>query len=196
MYPPPPIQSSFAAGFAAGTVSSVIAAPLDALAVRFKTSEVLSGRYRTMWQYGYKKLHEIGARGVFAGWGLAFVKDSLGYGAFFAAFEYTKAQAYYSFVNKFYGDFQPSPFEPLLKRPHIDDIRSANLIKPYWALAPMFLLLAGIAASIAQQMIQHPLTTIQNVHFKTLDYLERQAQAIQSQTPMIRTHPNVYRRTY
>lgn len=48
---------------------SMLAAPLDALSVRFRTSEVLSGKYSTMWQYGRRKLREIGPRGIFAGWG-------------------------------------------------------------------------------------------------------------------------------
>lgn len=68
------------AGFAAGAIQSVIAAPVDALQVRFRTSDITEGRYRNMWQYGYKKLSDIGMRGIFAGWSLSLVKDSVGYG--------------------------------------------------------------------------------------------------------------------
>ena len=196
MYPPPPVHSTFAAGFAAGSVSSVIAAPLDALAVRFKTSEVLSDRYKTMWQYGYNKLHEIGPRGVFAGWGLAFVKDSFGYGIFFATFEYMKAQAYYGFISKYYGDLKAKSLRPLLKPKHLDDTGPMDLIRPHWALAPIFLLLAGIVASVFQQVIQHPATIIQNDHIKLLDYLDRQAQVDQSRAAMFRAYYTVYRETY
>lgn len=80
IYPPPSIQDTLTAGFAAGAIQSVIAAPLDALQVRFRTDDITKGRYRTMWHYGYRKLNEIGARGIFAGWGLSLVKDSVGYG--------------------------------------------------------------------------------------------------------------------
>ncbi len=196
VYPPSPIHSVFVSGFAAGGISSVVAAPLDALAVRFKTSEVLSGQYKTMWQYGHSKLREIGPRGVLAGWGLAFIKDSFGYGAFFATFEYVKAQAYYNFVSKYYGDLKANPLRPLLQPKQIGDEGHVDLIKPHWALPPVFLLLAGILASISQQIIQHPLSLIQNVHFKSFDYIDRNAQIDQPRTDMLRTYRHVYKKTF
>ena len=64
VYPPPPIHKTFVAGFYAGAIQSVVAAPLDALSVRFKTSEVLNGRYKSMWQYSHGMLQEIGLRGM------------------------------------------------------------------------------------------------------------------------------------
>lgn len=64
VYPPPPIHKTFVAGFYAGAIQSVVAAPLDALSVRFKTSEVLSGRYKSMWQYSHGMLQVIGLRGM------------------------------------------------------------------------------------------------------------------------------------
>src|SRR2546421_98992 len=73
VYPPAPHDSTFTAGFAAGTVQSVVIAPLDALQVRFKASEMLEGQYQSMWEYGCHKLREIGVRGVFTGWGLSFL---------------------------------------------------------------------------------------------------------------------------
>ena len=196
VYPPPPVHSTFVAGFAAGGISSVIAAPLDALAVRFKTSEVLSGRYRTMWHYGYRKLHEIGPRGVFAGWGLAFIKDSFGYGAFFATFENMKAQAYYEFVKKYYGDLRANPLGPLLKPTQLGDTAHVDLIKPHWTLPPIFLLLAGIMASVSQQTIQHPLSLVQNVHFRSVDYNDRHARIDQPRAAMFRTYYHVYQKTF
>lgn len=44
VYPLPQVLCTFLAGFSAGAIQSVVAAPLDALSVRFKTSQVLSGR--------------------------------------------------------------------------------------------------------------------------------------------------------
>lgn len=84
IFPPPPIQATLTAGLAAGAIQSVIAAPLDALQVRFRTSDIVEGRYRTMWHYGYRKLSDIGVRGIFAGWSLSLVKDSVGYGKEFS----------------------------------------------------------------------------------------------------------------
>ncbi|KAL8853339.1 MAG: hypothetical protein Q9221_001815 [Calogaya cf. arnoldii] len=48
VYPPPPPTTTFAAGCAAGAIQSVVAAPLDALSVRFKPKEILDGRYKSM----------------------------------------------------------------------------------------------------------------------------------------------------
>ena len=74
-YPPPPPSKTFAAGFVAGALQSVIAAPLDAMSVRFRPSDVLSGRYKSMWQYSRLQIKDIGVRGVFAGWSLSFLKE-------------------------------------------------------------------------------------------------------------------------
>ena len=193
--PPPPVHCTFAAGFFAGSIQSAVAAPLDALSVRFRTSEVLSGRYKTMWQYGRSKLHEIGPRGVFAGWGLSLIKDSFGYAAFFATFECVKAQIYYAFITKYYGDLQGHLLAPILK-PSLDETGSVDVIKPHFAIEPTFLMLAGIAASIGQQVIQHPLTLIQNIHYKSLVYLDRQAKIDQPKSAMLRSYYKAYNRTY
>jgi hypothetical protein len=74
VYPPPPVNATFWAGFTAGTVQSVVAAPLDALVVRFKVSDMLEGGYKSVFHYSRHKLKEIGVRGVFAGYTLSFFK--------------------------------------------------------------------------------------------------------------------------
>lgn len=183
------------AGFAAGTIQSVIAAPLDALSIRFKTNEVLSGRYTTMWHYARSKLREIGPHGVFAGWGLSFVKDSLGYAAFFATFEYVKAQAYYEFVTMYYGDLKGHLLSPFLK-PKLDESGAVDIIKPHYSIEPIFLTLAGLSASITQQVIQHPLNLIQGVHYRSLAFLDREAQIEQSKAAMLRSYYVAYRKSY
>lgn len=78
VFPPAPVSATATAGFIAGGVQSVVAAPLDALQARFQTNELLDGQYRNMWAYARHKLAEIGPRGVLAGWSLSFVKDSVG----------------------------------------------------------------------------------------------------------------------
>lgn len=49
VYPPPSIGTTFTAGFTAGAIQSFIAAPLDALQVRFQAAEMLEGKYSNMW---------------------------------------------------------------------------------------------------------------------------------------------------
>lgn len=150
----------------AGAVQSVVAAPVDALQARFRTSDILDGKYNNMWQYGRKKLVEIGVRGVFAGWGLSLVKDSLGCGTFFATFEYVKAQSYYAFVTKYYGRFDSFKRSAPSIKAHIENGRP--FIKPHYAIEPTFLMLAGITASVAQQLILHPMTLVQAIHHDSL----------------------------
>jgi hypothetical protein len=113
VWPPAPPTATFTAGFAAGTIQSIIAAPLDALQVRLQTSDMLDGQYRSMWHYGHHKLNQIGLRGVFAGWSLSFLRDSLGYAVFFSAFEYIKSQSYYSFITWYYGALRAETVDQL-----------------------------------------------------------------------------------
>ena len=62
-FPPPHVDCTFLAGFSAGAVQSIVAASLDALSVRFKTSDVLSGHYENMRQYSRSKMQDISPRG-------------------------------------------------------------------------------------------------------------------------------------
>jgi hypothetical protein len=178
------------AGFTAGAIQSVIAAPLDALQVRFQPSDVLDGKYRNMWQYGRRKLHDIGVRAVFAGWRLSIVKDSVGYAAFFATFEYVKAQGYYAFVTWYYGSL--SPFIGLVQRAAPDE-NGTFILKPYFAIGPTFLMLAGILASVTQQVIQHPITVLQQIHRTSLS----DHKGSSNQSPeVVRRKYGAYGRTY
>lgn len=192
VYPPPPVSCSFTAGFVAGAVQSVVAAPVDALQARFRTSDILDGKYNNMWQYGRKKLVEIGVRGAFTGWGLSLVKDSLGCGIFFATFEYVKAQSYYAFVTKYYGGFDSRKRSVL--PPKTDLGNGYPIIKPHYAIEPTFLMLAGITASIAQQVVLHPITLIQAIHH---DFLSRLHDQVSSSDPNARpSSQSGYRKTY
>ena len=195
MYPPPPISSTLLAGFSAGAIQSVVAAPLDALSTRFRTSEILNGRYATMWHYGGSKLKEIGPRGVFAGWSLSLIKDSFGYAAFFATFEYVKAQAYYEFIAMYYGDLKGHLLSPIL-RPRVDETGPIDLIKPHYAVEPFFLTLAGLSASITQQVIQHPLNLIQGIYNKSLENLDKEARITQSKSAVLSIYYSAYQKTY
>ncbi|KAJ5693324.1 Mitochondrial substrate/solute carrier [Penicillium macrosclerotiorum] len=194
VWPPAPPSATFTAGFAAGTIQSIVAAPLDALQVRLQTSDMLEGQYRSMWHYGHHKLKQIGLRGVFAGWSLSFLRDSLGYAVFFSAFEYIKSQAYYSFITQYYGGLHVDHLE-MLPSPGSSD-RGVPLIKPHYALEPCFLMMAGVVASVAQQAIQHPLSRIQDLHLGRLEYLDHQASLDHSRKQMMRLYYHAYQETW
>lgn len=175
VYPPPSLSQTYTAGFAAGAISSLVAAPFDALQARFDTSDMLDSKYRNMWQYGRDKLREIGLRGVLAGWGLSVTKDALGYGAFFATFEYVKAQAFYAFVTKYYGTIS-SRQDLSTYRQGPEGASGQPTIRPHWSLEPMFLLGAGVSATIAQQLIHYPLSVVQNIHYVRLETMDHELQ--------------------
>lgn len=172
VYPPPPPATAFAAGFTAGSIQSVLAAPLDALQTRFQSTEMLAGKYRNMWQYAWQKTHEIGVRGIFAGWSLSFVRDSLGAGVFFATFEYVKSQCFYNFVSYYYGTFGKLSGDQQASIANQRVRTSRPEIKPHYMVEPTFLLLAGAAASVAQALVHHPMTRVQEIHYGRLVWID------------------------
>ena len=193
VYPPARPSDTFKAGFAAGTLQSIVAAPLDALQIRLRANDMLEGQYRSIWQYGKHKLTQIGPRGIFAGWTLSFLRDAFGYAIFFSSFEYIKAQSYYSFITGYYGSLGAYQVDQL----RFDSSeRGVPLIKPHYALEPCFLMIAGVVASIAQQTIQHPLSKIQNLHFGRLEYLDKQASLAPSRQQMLRLYYHAYQETF
>ena len=198
VYPPPSIGTTFVAGFAAGTIQSVIAAPLDALQVRFQAAEMMQGKYRNTWQYAFSKTKDIGVRGVFAGWSLSFIRDSFGFGVFFAAFEFVKGQCFYSFVSNFYGYYDKLS---LFQQTKIDGQSSGSgrpEIKPHYMLEPTFLLIAGAAASISQSLVQHPITRIQDVHYARIEWIDshRRAKPDAPKINSLRLYASAYRKTF
>ncbi|XEU99583.1 hypothetical protein FSHL1_004870 [Fusarium sambucinum] len=182
VYPPPHPTHTFTAGLLAGGLQSVLAAPLDALQARYDHTDLMpndgSGKPRSMWKFGWEKLREIGLRGIFAGWGLSLAKDSLGSAIFFSTFEYVKAQGYYRFVTWYYGGLAEDIVDVLaMKRPahkHRQE-EGIRLIRPHYALEPMFLLLGGLGASFTQQILLHPLTHFQVKHWDHLEDLDAKA---------------------
>ncbi|KAI9720750.1 MAG: hypothetical protein M1828_005541 [Chrysothrix sp. TS-e1954] len=196
IYPPPSFEATMLAGFTAGSVQSVVAAPLDALSVRFKTNDMIEGRFKSMTGYARYKLHEIGLRGVFAGWSLSFLRDATGNALFFATFETVKSQAYYAFVKRWYANYKPA----LTRRPsnhfmHWSESLERPVIRPHYAIEPTFLLLAGVAASITQQIVQHPLGLIQNMHYERLESLDYAAKLEKPRAHMFSLYYAAYEKT-
>lgn len=201
IYPPPLPSETFTAGLLAGAFQSVVAAPLDAIQVRFERggkgpeiiNELNKGRPQSMWAFSHAKLREIGARGIFAGWGLSLTKDSLGSAVFFSSFEYIKAQSFYSFIAWYYGDLsedvvnilsrlRPSTKEEVGIAGQEGPYAANKTIRPHYAIEPGFLMLAGIGASVAQQVVLHPITHIQMEHWDHLESLDAQARKIRQYT--------------
>ena len=82
------------AGFVAGTVQSLAAAPVDAIYTRLTVLEMLEGNHDNLWKFGFNKLKEIGLIGVFAGYGFSLIKESFGFAFYFSTFEIVKTQGY------------------------------------------------------------------------------------------------------
>ncbi|PSR83553.1 mitochondrial carrier domain-containing protein [Coniella lustricola] len=196
-YPPPLPTETFTAGLLAGALQSLVAAPLDAIQVRFERgggrvqgpdlSVHGSGRPQSMWSFSYAKLREIGMRGIFAGWSLSLAKDSVGSAVFFSSFEYVKAQSYYGFIAWYYGDLSEDVVNLLSLRRQSSQDRHGNgddakTIQPHYSIEPAFLMLAGFSASVAQQVVLHPLTHIQMEHWQHLEALDAQARKIRKYT--------------
>ncbi|KAJ9641377.1 hypothetical protein H2199_005347 [Coniosporium tulheliwenetii] len=164
--------------------------------LRFRTADMLEGRYKTMWHYASAKLHSIGIRGIFAGYSLSLLRDSLGSGVFFATFEYIKSQGYYNFMTRYYGRFEPVYlFHPYKSTVSYGEDQRAT-IRPHYALEPSFLLLAGVAASVAQQGILHPLNEIQNVHYGRLESIDYAAKLEPPSGKMMRLYYHAYKETF
>lgn len=183
VYPPPQPHQTFTAGLLAGGLQSFVAAPLDAIQARYDHRDLMTGqggKPKSMWTFSAEKLREIGPRGIFAGWGLSLTKDSLGSAIFFSVFEYVKAQGYYKFVSWYYGGLEEHIVDFMAqKRPTTKDALGENnqplIIRPHYAIEPAFLLLAGITASITQQVVLHPLTHVQVEHWDRLEELDAKA---------------------
>lgn len=116
-------------------------------------------------------------------------------GAFFATFEYIKAQSYYSFATRYYGAWRGSGKDPVL-RPEINKQYGDYVIKPHYAIEPTFLMFAGIAASVTQQLIQHPLDLVQGVHYQALAAVDKETQLHPSRTKVLRSYYDSYKQTY
>ena len=197
VYPPPLVSTTFTAGFAAGTVQSLVAAPLDALQVRFHAAEMMEGKYRNMWQYASSKSREIGLRGVFAGWSLSFVRDSFSFGAFFATFEFIKNQCFYNFISNFYGFYDKLSFSTQMQIDGQIGELGIPEIRPHYMLEPSFILMAGAAASIVQSVIQHPITRIQEVHYGRLEWIDshRHADPAAPKVKTLKLYASAYKKT-
>ncbi|KAI9492997.1 mitochondrial carrier domain-containing protein [Zychaea mexicana] len=182
-FPPPPFSSVFMAGCLAGAMQSIVAAPLDSVKIRFEVSDLMEGKHRSMYQFAKSTLKELGIASAYRGFSLTLVRDSLSCGLFFATFEWVKQQGYYYFLDEMYG-LQVDSRKTLhqlegMHRHHgekdishsISTEKSANPSniatkeRPPLMLEPIFVILAGAAAAVAYQIIEHPLSKIHSIFY-------------------------------
>ncbi|KAH3666403.1 hypothetical protein WICMUC_005671 [Wickerhamomyces mucosus] len=161
------------AGFVAGTFQSLAAAPIDAIYARSTANEILKGKHNNLWVFGLAKLKEIGVSGVFAGYGLSFLKESIGFAIYFCAFETIKNQIFSNTKNsfityKYYRDSLLNGNE--LSR---DDYQlEYEKIHKFRLLKTSYTFMAGIFASFTLHFIQYPINKIQNILFSRLEALD------------------------
>lgn len=154
-------RQTFLAGFVAGAAQAAAAAPIDAIYRRSSIAEVLKTKQLpSMWSYGMEKLRQTGAPGVFAGFTLSIIKESLGFGIFFATFEMVKGSWYRSYAQWLYGD-------RLKEHPTGFDENGKSVVNK--VLAPFSILVAGGAATISLHVVQFPLQKLQNIYLNRLD---------------------------
>ncbi|KAA8917131.1 hypothetical protein TRICI_000727 [Trichomonascus ciferrii] len=84
------LRQTLISGAVAGAVQSLAAAPIDAIVTRFNVSEMIQSDHKALWQYGWTKLKEIGPHGVFSGFAVSLLKESLSFALYFATFEEIK----------------------------------------------------------------------------------------------------------
>ncbi|KAL1930912.1 hypothetical protein VTP01DRAFT_10049 [Rhizomucor pusillus] len=168
-FPPPPFTSVFAAGCLAGAMQSIVAAPLDSVKIRFEVSDLLEGKHRSMYQFAKSTLKELGIASAYRGFTLTVLRDSLSCGLFFATFEWVKQQGYYYFLDEMYGlhvDSRKSlkDLETLHQQEPVKEEKKSKE-RPPLLLEPLFVILAGAAAAIAYQVIEHPLSKIHSIFY-------------------------------
>ena len=162
--------------------------------MRVRPSEVLNGRYKNLWQYGRLQLRNLGFRSIYAGLGLSLAKDALGFGVFFATFEYVKAQSFYAFVTRYYGGLQVNLNSGYKRGPAGYD--GIPTIRPHYALEPAFLMLAGVSASVVQQSVQYPLARLQDIYYSQLHTLDRSLKSTASGSEIIRKYAYAYKTSF
>ncbi|CAN3368470.1 hypothetical protein DICA4_F14532 [Diutina catenulata] len=168
------------AGFVAGAAQSLAAAPIDAIYTRSSAAEMLSGNHENLWVYGFNKLREIGLVGVFAGYSISLVKESVGFAFYFSTFETVKTHGYraaYSLIKwwrqlnanirdklSYFSSSPPPVVDPEFIRN--ERTRSTRILKS------SFILIAGASAAFSLLAVQYPISKIQKVHLSRLEAMD------------------------
>lgn len=176
-YPP---SDTWRAGFFAGAMQSLAAAPVDAIFTRLSMAEVMSGKHQNLWVFGWEKLKEIGFVGVFAGYGFLLIKESIGFAFYFSTFELVKTRGYsltYRVISSyrrlrrslsekfsFFGSSKNQETDANLLR--LEQTRLTKILKS------SFILIAGASAAFSLLAVQYPITKVQKIHLSRLEALD------------------------
>lgn len=193
------------AGFIAGAMQSLAAAPVDAIYTRLTVAEMLGGEHQNLWVYGINKLKEVGLVGVFAGYGFSFIKESLGFAFYFSTFELVKTRGYnltYRMISA-YRRFKIALKEKLsflsVKNPETDaDLLRLEQKRLTKILKSTFVLLAGASAAFSLLAVQYPLTKVQKIHLSRLEALDiyNSSKFHRQKRPFIKVYYHSYIDTY
>lgn len=181
---------SFRAGFLAGAISSIAASPIDALYSRSNYAELVDSDVKNhgLYRYAWKKLKDIGVVGIFAGFWLNLVKESFGFGCYFAVFEVIKSKGYSSTksVIDWFDKLRGLDIDP-------NDINNRKSAR---ALQLSFVLFAGASAASALIAIQYPFNKVQKIHLARLEALDIFNEANKIETSKwFRLYYNSYKQT-
>lgn len=167
------------AGFVAGAMQSLAAAPVDAIYTRLTTAELISGEHQNLWRYGWSKLAEVGVAGVFAGYGFLLIKESIGFAFYFSTFELIKTRGYnltYRTIaayrrlkislSKFFSFGKGALPETDARLLRQEQNRLTKILKS------TFILLAGASAAFLLLAVQYPITKVQKIHLARLETLD------------------------
>ncbi|KAI5967845.1 hypothetical protein KGF57_000273 [Candida theae] len=192
------------AGFVAGAVQSLAAAPVDAIYTRSSVSEMIEGSHENLWKFGINKLKQIGLVGVFAGYSFSLIKESFGFACYFSTFETIKTQGYtitYR-IFKFFRDqedmikrklqslFNWDELKVDEKMQRLERYRSERILKT------SFILIAGASAAFALLAVQYPLTKIQKIHLSRLEALDIYSESTRKHKPFVKLYYNSYIDTF
>ena len=192
------------AGFVAGAVQSLAAAPVDAIYTRLSVSEMIEGSHENLWKFGINKLKEIGLVGVFAGYSFSLIKESIGFAFYFSTFETIKTQGYsitYK-IFKFFRDQEEMIKSKLQSLFSWDDVKvdeKMQRLERYRLerlLKTSFILIAGASAAFALLAVQYPLTKVQKIHLSRLEALDIYSASTRKEKPFIKLYYNSYIDTF
>ena len=109
---------------------------------------------------------------------------------FLRNFEGVKNHAFYTFLVRFYA----RGF--ITSKQDRTNAGAPRAIRPHYAIEPVFLLLAGVSASVVQSLIQYPLNLVQEIHYQRISAVDRLARQRVPVANMARGYWIACRRTF
>ena len=129
---------------------------------------------------------------------MSLFRDALGAGVFFTTFETVKSQAFYEFVSIYYGSWTQLSAQQQQSITTQNALYGPAEIRPHFMVEPSFLLLAGVAATVSQALVQHPHSKIQELHYGRLAWIDAHDyhKPGERKTKALRLYAEAYRKTF